>query len=165
MIVVFGIGGIVSLFRMMHSEAKADYLELALEERRIEEEKEKEELELEKAERQARIAAIPGFVDLGDTLNYTDENDLRQGIWEERAEGLDEFSITPMGESEPLKLDGMVMCRMQYRNDTLHGFYQSYDIFNGGRLCAQGLYIMGEKDGEWKYPCASSDTMHESVYD
>ena len=81
------------------------------------------ELEAEQKEKerayQERLAKIPPFIGLGDTLNYTDENGWKQGIWEFRVEGLDQFNITPAGKTEALQLDGNVQEIRQYFNDTL----------------------------------------------
>lgn len=126
---------------------------------------EREKVQAAERERDERIAKTPPFVDLGDTVNFTDENGWKQGIWKIRVEGLDEFEITPFGASEALQLDGKVREIRQYYNDTLHGIYKSYDMFNNFRMCVKGKYIMGKKDGLWEYPCIREDSTFESVYD
>ena len=126
---------------------------------------EAEKLKEKKRAREERLAKIPPFVDLGDTLNYTDENGWKQGIWEYRGDGLKKVKIIPVRKSEGLQLDGTVQMVRQYYNDTLHGIFESYKMCDDFGLCIKGTYILGKKDGQWEFPCQGKDSIFESVYD
>ncbi len=99
--------------------------------------------------REERLARIPPFVDLGDTLNYTDEKGWKQGIWEYRGDGWKKVKITPVLKSENRQLEGTVQMVRQYYNDTLHGIYESYRISGDFELCIKGTFILGKRDGLW----------------
>lgn len=147
------------------AEAERELIEA---ERELVERLRAEELKREQAAEQAYaeyLAQIPPFVDLGDTLNFTDENGWKQGIWKYRVKRMDEFNVTPPGGTKPLQLDGKVQEVRQYYNDTLHGIFKTYDVFNNSRLCVKGRYVMGIKDGKWEYPCIHKDSIFDSVYD
>lgn len=71
------------------------------------------------------------------TVNMTDENGLKQGIWleDDKEEGGSVYSITK---------------EYNFKNDTLHGYYLEYKTKSDDTLI-YGQYVEGKKQGQWKY--------------
>lgn len=69
---------------------------------------------------------------MGDTVNYMDENGLKQGVW------LDWH-----------QQGGNMYWERFYVNDTLHGFYTKY--YADGNIKEYGEYNWGERSGHWDY--------------